>query len=163
LKSKSSSNAHTTIAFNNVTYAQAGLRKSTQPLNSTLGLKVVKKILLVCCILIGLFTSIHETFISKDYIDSTHGTYGYINKVYAGVKYEAGMVSGCFEGTGWEFIICPFGLLLAGGMPFSLVADTFFYPYTYISNQRNEEQHQKCIEDTVKKGREEDVWCTKKY
>ena len=127
----------------------------------------MKKFLLIFLLLIGLsmglFTSIHKTFISEDYIDSTHGTFGYINKVYTGVKFEAGAVSLCFAGTGWEFITCPFALLAAAGMPFSFVADTLFLPYTLTSKQRNEEQHQKCIENKRKQGRDDDFWCTKKY
>lgn len=133
----------------------------------------MKKFLLACLMLIGLFASIYETFVSKDYIDSTHGTFGYKSKVYAGVKREAAAISICFAGTGWEFITCPFALLAAVGMPGSFVADTLFLPYTLTGQQRNEEQHRKCVENKRKlafeaqkyggRWEDDDVWCTKKY
>jgi uncharacterized protein YceK len=123
--------------------------------------------------LIGLFASIHETFVSPDYVDSAHGTFGYKSKVYAGVKREAAVVSICFEGTGWEFVTCPFAILAAVGMPASFVADSLFLPYTFTGKQRNEEQHRRCIEnkrnqafEAQKNGvrwEDSDFWCAKAY
>jgi uncharacterized protein YceK len=137
----------------------------------------MKNLQLTSLMLIGLLSgcaSVHQTFISKEKDnDSTHGPYGYKSKVYAGTKTDASIVSICFAGTGWGFITCPFALLAAIDMPFSIVGDTLFLPYTLTGKQRNDNLKTKCIEykrleatNAQKNGeswKDDDIWCAKSY
>ena len=122
----------------------------------------MKKILLVLFGLLGVAVSVNETFNTQE-TDFEHGTFGYRSKVYAGVKAEERALSHCFAGSGWEFITCPFALLAIGAIPGSFIADTLLLPRTLSRRQQNDEQHQKCLENKRKQGRDDDLWCTKKY
>ena len=117
--------------------------------------------------LISLLTgcaSINQTFISKDSDnESTHGTYGYKSKVYAGVKQDAGGIVACCYVM--ACICAPIGII---DMPFSFVADTIFLPYTATGKWRNDKKQARCIEykrqeaiDAQKNGvawKDDDVW-----
>lgn len=102
--------------------------------------------------------SIHQTFISKEYNDTTHGAYGYKSKVYAGVKMDVGVVGACCYMM--ACICAPVGLI---DMPFSFVADTLFLPYTITSATLNDNKLKRCVDNKRKQGRDDDEWCKKDY
>ena len=131
-------------------------------------MKIFLIVFLISVSLLSGCASIHETFYSKNDNESTHGTYGYKSKIYAGVKQDADIIySSC---QAMACIFAPIGLI---DMPFSFVADTLFLPYTATAKWSRERKQARCIAfkkqeaiDAQKNGiawKDDDVWCKKSY
>lgn len=129
----------------------------------------MKKFQLVLLVLISLISgcaSIHQTFISKEYENEAVGPYGIRNKVYAGIKSDADAVVGCCY-----MLACICAPIAIIDMPFSIVADTLFLPYTVTRNQRKKNIIEKCTENKRKQAfeaqkygdtwKDDDIWCKK--
>jgi uncharacterized protein YceK len=104
--------------------------------------------LMLCGLLSGC-ASIHQTFISKS-DESMNVSNGYENKVYAGTKKDGKLIHSCFVTiiTPWAIFTCPVALVATIDLPFSIVGDTLFLPYTIPSSTTSEKLYKAKLQET---------------
>ena len=132
-------------------------------------MKISSAIIISLIVLFSGCASVHETFINNSHMlgpnklatpNQAGLCYKYKNRIYSGIKKDAEVVKSC----GPSGIGCIFAPLAIIDMPFSLVADTLFLPYTTTSNSINHENKYKPNGDMCQicKKNEDSLYCTYK-
>jgi uncharacterized protein YceK len=105
-------------------------------------MKVIQLIILIFLTTLCGCASVVQTF-DKGNAKKVRGNTVQESKIYSGVKKDGELVSLCFNVGHYAILVCPVSLLALIDLPFSLVADTLFLPYTIpqstMPNQKNKE------------------------